>query len=215
MILAVLGMLATSLPTIPKQPLVIGCPSIARPALDLIVKNERGQVLRQLSWLDPSDHSWLKITNDGHLYTVTINRRWYTPQVIRNIKVLYDDCGPAKPTRVVARLEPVADAPVIREFRIVNINSDDLLMVGYWPYFQRYTTFLDAPSRVSREVVWTSSRPDVATIDPSGMLRSVCSRESGRTTILATLKADPHHTSSTVFGRGGGGMVCKRGPVDR
>lgn len=173
-----------------------------------------GQVIRQLSWLDASDQSWLRITNSGTLYTVTINRRWYKPQTIRNIQVIHDECGPSKPTRMVARLQPVPGAPVIREFHIVGVNSDNLMVVGYWPHFQRYTTFLDAPSHVSREVLWTSSRPDVATIDQSSMLRSVCAREPGRTT-TATLKAAPTFTSRTVFGRGGGGMVCKRGPVDR
>ncbi|WP_407572820.1 hypothetical protein [Deinococcus altitudinis] len=163
----------------------------------------------------PLKSSTLKITNVGPLYTVTIHRRWYKPQTIRDIKVRYDDCGPAKATRVVVRLQPIVGAPVIREFHIANVNSDNRMGVGYWPYFQRYETFLDAPGSVSRDVVWTSSRPDVATIDSGGMLRSVCSREPARTTITATLKADPKSTSFTYFSRGGRGMVCKRGAVDR
>lgn len=193
----------------------VACVAVGRPALDLIVKNERGQELFHGSNLDAWDNPWLRISGDGKLFTVTVNRRWYQPQTVRNIRVKYDRCGPAEPARVVVRLRPVPNAPVIREFRIQHVNSDNLMVVGYWPYFQRYTTFLDAPGSVSREVIWTSSRPDVATIDAGGMLRSVCSRESGRTTITATLKASPEHTSSTVFGRGGGGMVCKRGAVDR
>ncbi|MBZ9751707.1 Ig-like domain-containing protein [Deinococcus sp. HMF7604] len=210
-ILAVLAN-ASSAPVTPPPPVV--CPGMLRPALELIVKNERGQVLSQFGW-PVTEAAWLKVTKIGERYTVTINRRWYQPQTIPNIKVMRDDCGPAKPTRVVARLQPVPGAPVIREFRIVNVNSDNLMVVGYWPYFQRYTTFLDAPGSVSRKVVWTSSRPDVATIDQSGMLRSVCNREPGRTTITATLKVDPTQVSSTVFGRGGGGMMCPRGAVDR
>lgn len=211
--LASAGASAASPPILNPKP-VSGCVDIARPALDLIVKNERGQELFHGGWFD-REGNWLKVTNDGNLYTVTITRRWYKPLTIRNIKVKYDECGPAVPTRVVARLTPVPDAPTIREFRILNVNSDNLMVVGYWPYYQRYTTFLDAPGSVSREVIWTSRRPDVATVDSGGMVRSVCSREVGRTTITATLKANPKFTSSTVFGRGGGGMVCKRGAVDR
>lgn len=213
-LLSLLAVLATASSARVTPPPQVMCPGVLRPALELIVKNERGQVLSQFGW-PVTDAGWLKVTKTGERYTVTINRRWYQPQTISNIKVVQDDCGPAKPTRVVARLQPVPGAPVIREFRIVNVNSDNLMVVGYWPYFQRYTTFLDAPGTVSREVVWTSSRPDVATIDQSGLLRSVCHREPGRTTITATLKSDPTQVSRTVFGRGGGGMVCPRGEVDR
>ncbi|MEF2277525.1 hypothetical protein V3W47_04380 [Deinococcus sp. YIM 134068] len=180
------------------------------------MKNERGQVLARLTDMDGGNNPGVKMRRgpDGR-YMVTVKRRWYQPQTVRNIPVQYDECGPARPTPVTVRLQPTPDAPTVREFRIVNVNSDNLMVVGYWPHFQRYTTFLDAPGSVSREVIWTSSRPDVATIDSGGMLRSVCSRELGRTTITATLKADPRHKSSTVFGRCGGGMVCKRGQVDR
>jgi len=208
-------LLLASTPQMTSGPPGIVCAQVARPALDLIVKNERGQILRQVNWLDASDAGWLNVTYKGDHATVTVHRRWYKPQTIRDIKVPNDGCGPARPTGVVVRLQPVADAPVIREFRILNVNSDNRMGVGYWPYFQRYVTFLDAPGSVSREVVWTSSRPDVATIDQSGLLRSVCSREGAITTITATLKADPNFTSSTFFSRGGRGMVCPRGAVDR
>lgn len=200
----------------PGQSPHFACPDIGRPTLDITVKNERGQVLARLSDMEGWNNSGIKMKRqpDGR-YTVTVNRRWYQPQTIRNIPVQYDECGPSKPTPVVVRLRPKPGAPTIREFRIVGVNPGEPFVVGYWPFFQRYSTFLDAPGSVSREVLWTSSRPDVATIDQTGMLRSVCSREVGRTTITATLKADPGLTSSTVFGRGGGGMVCKRGQVDR
>lgn len=171
-------------------------------------------MLSQAGW-PVTGSAWLKVTRKSELYTVTINHRWYQPQTLQNIQVVHDACGPSKPTRVVARLQPGPGAPVIREFRIANVNSDNLMVVGYWPYFQRYTTFLDASGSVSREVVWTSSRSDVATIDQGGLLRSVCKCEPGRTRITTTLKADPNQVSSPVFGRGGGGMVCPRGAVDR
>lgn len=74
---------------------------------------------------------------------------------------------------------------------------------------------LDALSIASSAVVWSSSNPAVATIDQTGMLRLVCGGTPARTTITAILKADPTVRVSTRLGRGGGGMVCKRGAVDR
>ncbi|MDO4245217.1 MAG: hypothetical protein Q4C89_04270 [Deinococcus sp.] len=81
------------------------CATIARPALDLIVKTAHEEVLYQGTDLDARPRPWLKVTNDGNLYTVTVNREGYEAQTIRNIKVKYDDCGPAVPTRVVVRLK--------------------------------------------------------------------------------------------------------------
>ncbi len=185
---------------------VTTCPTIYIPPLVVTVKNERGQVLTTL-YPPPRPGREVGSTagakferGTGGRYSVTVSRHWYQPQTVRNIAVQYDRCGPIKPTPVVIRLRPMPNAPTIREFCI--LNTDDELVVGSWPYFQRYKTFLDAPSSVSREVIWTSSRPDVATVDAAGVLRSVCSREVGRTTITATLKADPLFNSSTVFGRG-------------
>lgn len=194
----------------------VTCPAVARPALAITVKNERGQALVGVGNMGGRNTFGIEEQRepDGR-YTVTVKRRWYKPVTTRHIPVQYDECGPVKPTPVVVRLRPTPDAPTIREFSILGADPTDRTVIGYWPYFQRYTTFLDAPGSVSREVIWTSSRPNVATVDGGGMLRSVCNREVGRTTITATLKADLSFTSSTVFGRGGGGMVCKRGPVER
>ncbi|WP_407570157.1 hypothetical protein [Deinococcus altitudinis] len=47
------------------------------------------------------------------------------------------------------------------------------------------------------------------------MLRVVCGRTPAWTTVTATLKADKSVRVSTRFGRGGGGMVCRRGAADR
>ncbi|WP_165795331.1 Ig-like domain-containing protein [Deinococcus koreensis] len=200
---------------IPPPPRMV-CTDIGRPALDITVKNERGQVLARSSDMEAWNAPWLKIDphRDGS-YGLTVKRRWYEPQTVKNIVVQYDGCGPVRATPVVVRLRPVRGAPLIRDFRFVGVHSDNTMVVGSWPYFQRYHLFLDAPGSVSREVVWTSGDPSVATVDQTGMVRSVCSRQVGRTTITATLRADPRFTVSTVFGRGGRGMVCPRGPVDR
>ena len=146
--------------------------------------------------------------------TVSVQRRRYQPVPVRDIRVDEDEGGPVRPTPITVRLKPTPDAPRIREFSI-SLSSTDGFFVGYWPFYQRYSTFMDAPSSVSRAVVWSSSDPGVATIDPSGMLRSVCSRTPAWTTITVTLKADPTVKVGTRFGRGSGGTVCKRGATDR
>ncbi|WP_310584841.1 hypothetical protein [Deinococcus sp.] len=146
-------------------------------------------------------------------WTVSVQRRWYRPVTVRDIRVEEDGCGPVRPTPVTIQLKPTSDAPRIREFSIFPVSADGLL-VGSWPYFQRYSTALDAPSIANGAVIWSSSNPGVATIDQSGVLRSVCSRTPAWTTITATLKADPGVMVSTRFGWGGG-TVCKRGAVDR
>jgi Bacterial Ig-like domain (group 2) len=206
---------AQTAPQTRPQP-VVACPGIITLAVAVTVKNERGQVLsvleeryltlkaRQLSIRRDRPGSW----------TVSVQRRWYKPVTIRGVRVVEDACGPVRPTLLTVSLEPTLDAPSIRAFSVFP-SSIDGFFVGYWPFHQRYSTFLDAPSLVSRAVVWSSSNPEVVTIDQTGMLRSVCSRTPAWTTITATLKAEPAARVSTRFGRGGGGMVCKRGAVDR
>lgn len=211
------GMVAAqTAPQTRPQP-VVACPGILRPAVAVIVKNERGQVLNVLEerYFTPRAAKQMIIQRDGPgSWTVSVQRRWYRPVTIRGVRVVEDACGPARPTPLTVRLKPTPDTPRIREFSVFPASTDGFF-VGYWPFYQRYSTFLDAPSAVSRKVIWSSSDPNVATIDQTGMLRSVCSRTPAWTTITATLKADPSVMVSTRFGRGGGGTVCKRGAVDR
>jgi Bacterial Ig-like domain (group 2) len=207
---------AQTAPQTHPQP-VVACTSILRPAVAVTVKNERGQVLNALEerYYTPRAAKQMSIRPDGSgSWMVSVHRRWYKPVTIRGVRVQEDECGLVRPTPLTVRLEPTPDAPRVREFSVFPASVDGFF-VGSWPFYQRYVTFLDAPSSVSREVVWSSSNPAVATIDQSGMLRSVCNRTPARTTLTATLKADSSVTVSTRFGRGGGGMVCKRGAVDR
>ena len=181
------------------------------------IVNERGQVLNELENLfyTPNAMKQISIRRESFgRWSVSVNRPWYRPVTVRGIRVVEDQCGTVRSTPLIIHLKPVPDAPRIREFSIFPARTDGLL-VGSWPYFQRYRTTLDAPFIASRAVVWSSSDPAVATIDQTGMLRVVCGRTPARTTITATLKADAAVRVSTRLGRGGGGMVCKRGPVDR
>lgn len=87
------------------------CATVQYSALDLIVKTSHGEELYHGTDIDARPRPWLKVTHDGNLYTVTVNREGYEAQTIRNIKVKYDECGPVVPTRVVVRLKPAVPPP--------------------------------------------------------------------------------------------------------
>ncbi|MVN89346.1 hypothetical protein GO986_21665 [Deinococcus sp. HMF7620] len=193
-----------------KTPITV-CPGLIQPAVSVTLKNERGQVLHHAG----GSASQVTVQREGAgRYAVTVQRRWYQSVTVRGTHVLEDRCGPTRATPVTVHLRPVPGAPPIRAFIILGPTSGTSV-IGFWPYFQRHRTFLDAPGSVSREVIWSSSDSAVATVDSAGMLRSVCSREVGWATITATLKAEPSVQASIRFSRGGGGMVCPRGAVDR
>ena len=209
------GAAQTSSP--PQKPPPFACITIARAAVAVTIKNERGQVLNKLENLYYTPRAMKQISiwweRTGR-WTVSVNRLWYRPVTMRGIRVEEDRCGPVRPTLLIVQLKPTLDAPRIREFSLLPASAEGL-SIPSWPYFQRFRTVLDAPSIASGAVVWSSSDPGVATVDQTGMFRVVCNRTSGWTTITATLKADPTVKVSTRLRRIGGGMVCKRGAVDR
>lgn len=130
-------------------------------------------------------------------YTVTVNRPWYRPVTVRGVVVRENRCGPVAPTPLVIRLQPTTNAPVVRGFGILGSE----LHTAVWPYQQRLGSFVDAPG-VSPAVTWTSSRPDVASIDQGGLLEAKCRKVAGWTVITARLKADPSIMASVRFGAG-------------
>ena len=174
------GVAQTSSP--PQKSPLFACPAIARAAVAVTIVNERGQVLNELENLysTPSAMKQISIRRESvGRWSVSVNRRWYRPITVSGIRVVEDQCGTVRSTPLTIRLKPVPDAPRVREFSIFPARTDGLL-VGFWPYFQRYRTLLDAPSIASSAVVWSSSNPAVATIDQTGMLRLVCGRPPGR-----------------------------------
>ena len=215
-LLAALALAAAPSPTRiqgQRPPLAV-CPTIYIPPVVVTLKNEREQVLGLGSPPPrrPPEDNGLRVTQERTgRYTVSVQRQWYRPVTLHHVEVKENKCGPVKPTLLTIRLTPVPNAPTLRRFVLLGPRD---LRVGSWPFYQRYTAFVDAPAG-QREVVWSSSNPDVATVDQTGMLRSVCSREGGWTTVTATLKTDPTRQASLRFGTGGSGMVCPRGKVDR
>ena len=211
-LLAALALAAA--PQSAQEPPRVVCPAVLTPPVVVTLKNEQGLVLADASGLlfAPQREAEIRVRREGQgRYTVSVQRQWYRSVTLRRLRVEVNECGPARPTLLTIRLTPVPNAPTVRRFVVLGPRD---LRVGSWPFYQRYTAFVDAPAG-QREVVWSSSNPDVATVDQTGMLRSVCSREGGWTTITATLKTDPARQASLRFGTGGGGMVCPRGRVDR
>lgn len=193
------------------RPIVTACPAMAVPPVAVEVRNEGGQVLPDAAFplsLPPGRPEARQVTvqrERAGRYTVTVNRPWYKPVTVRGVVVKENQCGPVEPTPLVVRLQPTANAPRVRGFGL--LGSD--LHTAVWPYTQRLGTFVDAPG-VNPAVIWTSSRPDVATIDQSGLLVAKCRKEAAWTVITATLKADRSITASVRFGAGGAATDCSR-----
>lgn len=171
------------------------CPGMIRPAVTLTLKNERGPVIPLADdWTarqDPARRVTVRRDTDG--WRVEVNWKWYRPVVVRHIRVQEDACGPVKATPLTFTLQPVEDAPVIRELSLLHASKGGLF-VGSWPFSQRVRAFLDVPGTVSRALVWTSGGPAAVTV------RSVCGRTPAWATITATLKADPAVQASSRSG---------------
>ncbi|MFC4637952.1 Ig-like domain-containing protein [Deinococcus hohokamensis] len=195
----------------PGQPVVITCPAMLIPPVSVEVRNERGQGLPDATFpltLPPERQETRQVTVQRERtgrYTVTVNRPWYKPVTVRGVVVKENQRGPVAPTPLVIYLQPFANAPRVRGFGILGSE----LHTAVWPYKQRLRTFVDAPG-VNPEEIWTSSRPDVASIDQRGHLVAKCRKEAAWTVITAMLKADPSKTASVRFGAGGALTDCSR-----
>ncbi|WP_288480697.1 hypothetical protein [uncultured Deinococcus sp.] len=177
-LLAALALAAASRSAQKPPPVV--CPAVLTPPVAVTLKNERGLVLADASapLFAPQREAEIRVRReDQGRYTVSVQRQGYRPVTLRRVRVEVNECGPVEPTPPTIRLTPVPNAPTVRRFVVLGPRD---LRVGSWPFSQRYTAFVDAPAG-QREVVWSSSNLDVATVDQTGMLRSVCSREGGWT----------------------------------
>ncbi|MPY68019.1 hypothetical protein F8S09_15275 [Deinococcus sp. SDU3-2] len=203
--------LAASPHAAPPPPSV--CPSIFISPVTVTVKNERGLVLGTAatgSGASRSPSNTLKVSfqkgADGR-YTVTASKRWYRPTTVRNVRVQESRCGPVNPPHLTLTLRPRPDAPLIRDFQIRSTRGDGS---GSWPAWTSYRVFLDAPASVGRAVTWHSSRPEVATIDRLGVLRTKCLKTLQTTVITATLKADPTQKATARYSTGSARIDCRK-----
>ncbi|WP_139806391.1 hypothetical protein [Deinococcus hopiensis] len=126
---------------------------------------------------------------------------------MKNIQVEEGPCGTARTTALTIKLQPRPDAPVVRDFQIRSTRGDE---GGRWPEWTAYRIFLDAPASVSQAVRWSSGRPEVATIDQLGVLRTQCWKTRQVTTITATLKADTKQQASAEYSTGSPLLDCRK-----
>lgn len=203
--------LAASANAVPPPP--VACPDIFIPPVTVTVKNERGLILGTASSGPDSSRPSrdpLKVTfqkgSDGR-YTVTASKDWYQPATVRAVQVEEGPCGPVRPVPLTLILKPRPEAPVIRNFQIRSTRGD---LSGSWPDWTAYWVFLDAPPGVSRAVTWHSSRPEVATIDEFGVLRTKCLKSRQTTVITATLKADPTWKATARYSTGSPRIDCRQ-----
>ncbi|MPY67965.1 hypothetical protein F8S09_14990 [Deinococcus sp. SDU3-2] len=189
------------------------CADILISPVSVTVKNERGLVLgTAAAGFDPyrSTGDTLKVTfqkgEDGR-YTITASKRWYQPTTVRGVRVQEGSCGPVNPPHLTLTLRPRPDAPLIRDFQIRSTRGD---VSGSWPAWTAYRVFLDAPASVRRAVTWHSSRPEVASIDRFGVLRTKCLKTLQTTVITATLKADPTRKATARYRTGSARIDCRK-----
>ncbi|WP_394650484.1 Ig domain-containing protein [uncultured Deinococcus sp.] len=176
-LLAALALAAA--PRSAQKPPPVVCAAVLTPPVAVTLKNERGLVLADASapLFAPQREAEIRVRRaDQGRYTVSVQRQGYRSVTLRRVRVEVNECGPVEPTPPTIRLTPVPNAPTVRRFVVLGPRD---LRVDSWPFSQRYPAVVDAPAG-QREEVW-SSNPDVATVDQTGMLRSVCSREGGWT----------------------------------
>jgi hypothetical protein len=122
-------------------------------------------------------------------YQVRLYKPGYKPVVLHNVRAPGDErCKYAEPTDIRrVTLELLPNAPPVRSIIVMPPGMG----LGIPGYETSMRAIVDAAPGVSQVVRRTSSDTTVATISPSGLLRSQCRRTPGEATITATSVADP------------------------
>lgn len=145
------------------------------------------------------------------VYEVRLYKPGYRPVVLHDVRAPGDSlCHYAEPTDI--RDVTLALLPNARAVRSIVV-SPPAMGFGLPNLTTQLRALVDADSGVSTAVEWSSSDTTVATISPTGLLRSHCRATPGAATITATSVADRNvhgHASVTVY-RAPPGTVCDRG----
>jgi hypothetical protein len=117
---------------------------------------------------------------------VYISKPYHAPVVIRGVQVPSGPCGLGAGTiRVAASVNLLPGAPPVRQ--IV------LPPYGYGlggNYSSRIIAYVEAAQGVSREVVWTSRDPAVASVSTDGVVTGQCRATAGKTWVVAASALD-------------------------
>jgi hypothetical protein len=142
-------------------------------------------------------------------YEVRLYKPGYERVVLHDVKAPGDTlCRYALPSDIrKVRLELRPGGPKVRSVVILSSN----MSFGLPDLTAQLQAMVDADPGVSTAVTWSSSDTTVATITPTGLLRSRCRRTPGETMITAASVVDPRvrgHVSALLSL--GAGAQCVR-----
>jgi hypothetical protein len=142
-------------------------------------------------------------------YEVRLYKPGYERVVLHDVKAPGDTlCRYALPSDIrKVRLELRPGGPKVRSVVILSSN----MSFGLPDLTAQLQAMVDADPGVSTAVTWSSSDTTVATITPTGLLRSRCRRTPGETMITAASVVDPRvrgHVSALLSL--GAGAQCAR-----
>ncbi len=125
-------------------------------------------------------------------FDVYVTKPYYTEVIVKNIYVSTDKCGISEPARVKVVLSLLPDAPPVRRVVVQPSGS----FYGWGNMKERMFANVVAAPGVSKQIIWSSSDPTVATITPDGLLTTMCPKSGGNTLITAISAVDPTKQAS-------------------
>ncbi|MFL5614864.1 MAG: Ig domain-containing protein [Gemmatimonadaceae bacterium] len=184
-------------------PGMYACAGTGGPSVVVRVRDERGRpaafgttiVIQEGAYRDSVDgtHALSEVdVGAGErrpgTYEVRLYKPGYRPVVLHDVKAPGDTlCHYAKPTDIRdVTLALLPNAPPVRSI----IVSPPGMGFGLPNLTEQMHATVDADSGISTAVEWSSSDTTVATVSPSGLLRSQCRTTPGEAVITATSRVD-------------------------
>ena len=178
------------------------------PALDLVVRNARGQGIA-LNDTAIASNGRESVTSTGYdtlhiqagrpepgTYSARVTRRYYLDGVVTDIVVPAGRCGGPTTRTVPITLQLAPGAPPLRSVGVIGV---DFL---YAPGVQRQlAASVDADAGVATTVTWRLSDTTVARIDASGLVTAKCTtKDYPVDTVTAISTADTTVRGSALVG---------------
>ena len=123
------------------------------------------------------------------VYDVSVTKPWYAPVVVPAVAAVGGPCGVESPTQLEVTLLLLPGAPSVRTV----VTYPPAMGFGAAGLTEQMYAYVDAAAGVDTSVTWQISDSTVATLSPTGLLRSQCRATPGDATIEARSVADPSH----------------------
>ena len=180
-------------------PSAVVCLSIGGPSIVVTVRTANGSpaafgatlVIRDGAFADTAG----PIYDDLHLgagdrrpgvYDVTVTKPWYQPVFVPHVVAAGGPCGVESPATLEVTLVLLPGAPPVRS---VVVASPDMAFFAAGLTAQM-STHVDADVGIDTSVTWQISDSTVASLSPTGWLRSQCRTATGSATIEARSVVD-------------------------